>query len=201
MIVEHMSSEEDRGTARRPVSLPFMNANPSSEMEKLQSQLLLRSHVGRWTWQQIKARSAAGSHSHNSDDRKGHDMQHSSSTERPDSDDIEDPQPALLDSLSSASSRLPLRNHQPRDLQSQKTTSLKNRTHRTSNQRIKTRSQIKNERSPSPHGLLSFRPSIDYIGSSRFDLFQTYPSNIPPDFVNSYITYCQYYHLDLFVHS
>ncbi|KAL2010811.1 hypothetical protein VTN00DRAFT_3529 [Thermoascus crustaceus] len=183
-----MTFEENRGTAKPPVSVHFINAKPSSEIEKLQSRLLVRSHVGKWTWQQIKAGSVAGADSYNSDDRKGHAVQHRSSKETPDADDIGDPQPAPSTSWSSASSRPPASNIKPRNLQNQKTTSPKNQTHRTPERGIKTRSQIKNEQSQSPHGLMSFRPSIDYIGTGRFDPFQTYPSNLPPDFVNPCIS-------------
>lgn len=35
----------------------FVNAYPVSDSEKEQSRLIVRSHVGSWTWQQIKERS------------------------------------------------------------------------------------------------------------------------------------------------
>ncbi|KAL1961886.1 hypothetical protein VTN77DRAFT_966 [Rasamsonia byssochlamydoides] len=49
-----MASRRQNQTTRRQTTFHFVNAHPSSERERSQTRHLVRSHIGKWTWRQIK---------------------------------------------------------------------------------------------------------------------------------------------------
>jgi hypothetical protein len=185
-----MASRKKQNTSRKKDGIHFVNARPSSEIERLKAQRLVRAHVGRWISDQTKDRSTALEAANAR--HAPHPVRDSIS---PLSNDDAGPSTYTLVSRPSCSPHsadaiapgLPLFDDRRRDWQG----SPFPPSHASdSSDSSDDNSSVTAYSSESVVVLPRETPRIEPPISSIFDPFCTYPSSISPDVVNLCEQYC-----------